>query len=83
MIGHGTNTAPPVFAMHRVFYEEADAFGNEAQTTSDGFTLVHTEIVQLLDAARSASAWSVNGFMTASYWDVGRRIVEFEQKVRG
>ncbi len=52
----------------------------EAQTPSDGYSHVHAEIVELLDAARSASVRSVNALMTASYWEVGRRIVEFEQK---
>ena len=36
-------------------------------------------ISELLDAARRASARTVNAFMTATYWEVGRRIVEFEQ----
>jgi predicted nuclease of restriction endonuclease-like (RecB) superfamily len=40
---------------------------------------VRTEIVALLDAARTASARSVNALMTASYWEIGRRIVEHEQ----
>ncbi len=52
----------------------------KAQTTSDGYSHVHAEIVELLDAARSASVRSVNALMTASYWEVGRRIVEFEQR---
>lgn len=33
----------------------------------------------LLEAARRASVRAVNAFMTATYWEVGRRIVEFEQ----
>lgn len=33
----------------------------------------------LLDAARRASARAVNYVMTATYWEFGRRIVEFEQ----
>jgi predicted nuclease of restriction endonuclease-like (RecB) superfamily len=36
-------------------------------------------ISELLEAARRASARAVNAFMTATYWEVGRRIVEFEQ----
>ena len=43
------------------------------------YAAVHAEIVTLLDAARLAAARSVNAVMTATYWDVGRRIVEFEQ----
>ncbi|MCD2451883.1 PDDEXK nuclease domain-containing protein [Methylicorpusculum oleiharenae] len=40
---------------------------------------IHTDIVQLLENARLAAARSVNALMTASYWEIGRRIVEFEQ----
>ena len=36
-------------------------------------------VTELLEAARRASARTVNAFMTATYWEVGRRIVEFEQ----
>lgn len=40
---------------------------------------IHTGIVALLESARHAAARSVNALMTASYWEIGRRIVEFEQ----
>ena len=40
---------------------------------------IRSDIVALLQAARAASARSVNALMTATYWEVGRRIVEFEQ----
>lgn len=40
---------------------------------------IHTDIVQLLENARRAAARSVNVLMTASYWEISRRIVEFEQ----
>ncbi|WP_322053702.1 PDDEXK nuclease domain-containing protein [Paraburkholderia bannensis] len=36
--------------------------------------------MELLDAARHAAARSVNALMTASYWEIGRRIVEAEQQ---
>ena len=38
-----------------------------------------TDVAGILDAARRASARSVNSIMTAAYWLVGRRIVEYEQ----
>jgi predicted nuclease of restriction endonuclease-like (RecB) superfamily len=41
---------------------------------------IRSDIVALLQAARTASARSVNALMTATYWEIGRRIVEFEQK---
>src|SRR5450759_4850494 len=37
-------------------------------------------MVELLDAARRASARVVNSLMTATYWEMGRRIVEHEQR---
>ena len=36
-------------------------------------------MVTLLEAARRASARTVNAIMTATYWEMGRRIVECEQ----
>ena len=36
-------------------------------------------VVALLEDARRASARTVNVIMTATYWQVGRHIVEFEQ----
>jgi len=36
-------------------------------------------VSELLEAARRGSARTVNAFMTATYWEVGRRIVVFEQ----
>jgi predicted nuclease of restriction endonuclease-like (RecB) superfamily len=36
-------------------------------------------IAELLEAARRTAARSVNALMTATYWEIGRRIVEFEQ----
>lgn len=36
-------------------------------------------IRELLDASRHATARVVNSLMTATYWDIGRRIVEHEQ----
>jgi hypothetical protein len=47
-----------------------------AQPTYDG---VLQGIVELLHAARSTAARTVNSIMTATYWEVGRRIVELEQ----
>jgi predicted nuclease of restriction endonuclease-like (RecB) superfamily len=43
------------------------------------YSSVHADIVALLEAARRAAARSVNALMTATYWEIGRRIVEFEQ----
>ena len=37
------------------------------------------DIVQLLEDARRYAARTVNATLTATYWEIGRRIVEFEQ----
>lgn len=44
-----------------------------------GYDGIRADIVALLDAARRAAVRSVNALMTATYWEIGRRIVEFEQ----
>jgi predicted nuclease of restriction endonuclease-like (RecB) superfamily len=45
-----------------------------------GYADIRSAIVELLDAARQAAARNVNALMTASYWEIGRRIVEAEQQ---
>jgi predicted nuclease of restriction endonuclease-like (RecB) superfamily len=45
----------------------------------DNYDNVRTGIVELLKAARSAAARNVNSMMTATYWEIGRRIVTLEQ----
>lgn len=51
--------------------------GDTAATAVYDATL--TDVADILDAARSAAARSVNSIITAAYWLVGRRIVEYEQ----
>jgi hypothetical protein len=41
------------------------------------------DVVSLLEAARRMSARAMNAVMTATYWEIGRRIVELEQGVEG
>ncbi len=40
---------------------------------------VFGDVSKIIDAARESAARSVNAAMTAAYWLIGRRIVEFEQ----
>lgn len=47
--------------------------------TPDGYGDIHAGIVQLLEDARRAAARSVNALMAATYWEIGRRLVEAEQ----
>jgi predicted nuclease of restriction endonuclease-like (RecB) superfamily len=48
-------------------------------TVPENYNSIHAEIVELLKTARSAAARSVNSIMTATYWEIGRRIVNSEQ----
>ena len=50
-------------------------------TIPDNYNNIRAEIVELLKAARSTAARNVNSIMTATYWEIGRRIVE--QELRG
>lgn len=50
-----------------------------AGETLAGYDTILSELVNLLESARRVSARAVNAVMTATYWEVGRRIVEYEQ----
>ena len=52
----------------------------EKTPAPSGYQAIHIGIVDLLQAARVQAARSVNALMTASYWEIGLRIVEAEQK---
>ncbi len=43
------------------------------------YQAVYGDVSKIIDAARESAARSVNAAMTAAYWLIGRRIVEFEQ----
>jgi predicted nuclease of restriction endonuclease-like (RecB) superfamily len=47
---------------------------------SAAYVAVRGSIVELVSSARVTAVHSVNALMTASYWEIGRRIVEAEQK---
>ena len=46
----------------------------------EGYDSIVSELVGLVERARHVSARSVNAVMTATYWEIGRRMVEFEQR---
>ena len=50
-----------------------------APDSVQGYGEVQAAIIELLETARRAVARSINAAMTATYWEIGRRIVEFEQ----
>lgn len=45
-----------------------------------GYEAVLADVVGLVAAARSVSAHTVNAIMTTTYWPIGCRIVEQEQR---
>ena len=49
------------------------------QTVSGEYGGLIGGIAELLEASRRSAARAVNALMTATYWEIGRRIVEFEQ----
>jgi hypothetical protein len=53
-----------------------------AEIADDAYEAVLAGITELLESARRAAARSVNSIMTETYWEVGRRILEEEQKGR-
>ncbi len=53
--------------------------GKTIQHKAADYDSVLSGVVELLDMARRASARVVNTLMTATYWEIGRRIVEHEQ----
>lgn len=60
--------------------------GELIQSSADingGYDAVLTGLVDLLDQARRQAARSVNAVMTATYWEIGRRLVEVEQGGQG
>jgi len=48
-------------------------------TIPENYNNIRAGIVELLKAARSAAARRINSLMTATYWEIGRRIVMYEQ----
>jgi predicted nuclease of restriction endonuclease-like (RecB) superfamily len=48
-------------------------------TSASNYEGLVAELSRLLEEARRVSARAVNTVMTATYWEFGRRIVEFEQ----
>ena len=43
------------------------------------YQVIFGDVSKIIDAARYSAARSVNAAMTAAYWLIGHRIVEFEQ----
>lgn len=54
----------------------------EPTASPAGYAGIHGGIVELISTARKEAARNVNSLMTASFWEIGRRIVEAEQHGR-
>ena len=54
----------------------------KASSPIAGYDSIVSELIDLVESARRVSARAVNSIMTATYWEIGRRIVESEQKGR-
>jgi hypothetical protein len=54
----------------------------KASSPTAGYDSIVSELIDLVESARRVSARAVNSIMTATYWEIGRRIVESEQKGR-
>jgi predicted nuclease of restriction endonuclease-like (RecB) superfamily len=48
--------------------------------SSSDYSRLVSDISSLLEQARRTSVRTVNSILTATYWQIGRRIIEFEQK---
>src|SRR5713101_8702688 len=48
-------------------------------TIPENYNKIRAGIVELLKTARSSAARNVNTLMTATYWEIGRRIAQSEQ----
>jgi predicted nuclease of restriction endonuclease-like (RecB) superfamily len=51
----------------------------KSMTTPANYTGLVSGISELLEQARRTTVRAVNSVLTATYWEIGRRIVEFEQ----
>lgn len=48
-------------------------------TSENSYNSILSQFVEVLEQSRRLTARSVNAMMTATYWEIGRRIVEVEQ----
>src|ERR1700746_537776 len=55
-------------------------FSNPVALRSREYDAMLSRVVSLISDARRVSARTVNALMTATYWLIGRHIVEFEQQ---
>ncbi len=51
---------------------------HKKKIATSNYSLLIKDITSVLEAARKTSARAVNVILTATYWEIGRRIVEYE-----
>src|SRR3954454_12488441 len=51
-------------------------------TAPRGYGRLLGDMEQVVHTGRKSAVWAVNTIMSAVYWEIGRRIVEFEQRGR-
>src|SRR5262245_35229432 len=78
--GGCSGSAEPLAVRGRGPRERDDGMPSEPRTTASGYSGLVRDLGALLESARRASARATNTVMTAAYWEIGRRIVEFEQR---
>jgi len=54
--------------------------GNEKPVTKSSYNIMLKNIETILEKGRKTAYASVNNIMLTTYWEIGREIVEFEQK---
>ena len=54
--------------------------GKNKSPAATGYDAMLSGVAGLLEEARRTSVRAVNAIMTATYWEIGRRIVEHEQQ---
>jgi len=59
--------------------QQAHPVTTQAKAITAEYNTILSGMVELLETARHTAARAVNSVMTATYWEIGRRIVEFEQ----
>jgi hypothetical protein len=59
---------------------EKDGKHSSATSLTKGYEPLVVDITQLLEAGCRQAARSINAIFTATYWQIGRRIVEFGQR---
>jgi predicted nuclease of restriction endonuclease-like (RecB) superfamily len=72
-------TPKPIVQRRSTMKKKPPKNSSVKRTKPNPYKSVLSEIVDVLHEARRLAARSVNVVITAAYWQIGRRIVEFEQ----